>query len=106
MRLHVDPVAPEKRASTLASQIFGLVHLVAAPVVPPAGEALRVFVRQRRSHRLQHSPRNEILGRNQFDTVILALNFSPDGPEDGGVLRGKVGHARYGVDSRDSGQLG
>ena len=92
VRLHVHPVGAEELLRPLLREVFGLVHDLAPAVVPLAGPALGVLVRQRRAHRLQHGERDEVLRSDEFDPVVLPVDFALDDGEEVGVLRAEILH--------------
>ncbi len=78
MRLDVYVVAVKEFLRTVPGQVFRFVDDVAAAVVPVCGIALRVFVREDRSRGGQNGRRDEILGSDEFDSLLLSLSLASD----------------------------
>jgi hypothetical protein len=70
---------------SISSTIF------AAAIVTLARIALGILVGEERALCLQHSPRDDVLGRDQLDLVALAAMFLADPFGDGGIQLGKTG---------------
>src|SRR5690606_27422383 len=67
-------------------EVLGLVHELAPAVVALSGEALGVLVRERAAHRLQHGRRDEVLGGDELEPVVLPLDLAADRSKNLGVL--------------------
>jgi len=76
--LHVDPVAAIQFFCTFTGKRLCLINILAADVVPFAWETFGVLVGQCRSHRFKDGARDEIFRGDQFQTVILAVDFTLD----------------------------
>ena len=57
-------------------ELLGLVDVLAAAVVAPAGIALGVFVGQHRALRLEHGARDDVLRGDQLDLLLLAVQLA------------------------------
>ncbi len=73
VRLHVSVIGAEQRGEATPRQVLDLVDDLVAPVVPTAGIALGVLVRQHRSRGRQHGRRREVLARDQLKGGRLAV---------------------------------
>ena len=76
MGLHVGEAAAEQRNRALDREPLGDIDILAAAVVAPAGVALGVFVGEHRALGLQHSAAHDVLGRDQLDGRLQALNLA------------------------------
>ena len=76
VRLHVGEGAVEEFPGALDRQVLGLVHFLAAAVVAATRIAFGIFVGQYRARRLEHGPGNDVLRRDQFDQLALAVQFA------------------------------
>jgi hypothetical protein len=72
MGLDVDEVRAEHGLRAVDGQLLRDVDELAAPVVAPAGIALRVLVRQDRPLRLQDGAGDEVLRRDHLERPALA----------------------------------
>jgi hypothetical protein len=81
--------APECGWTLANCQRFDLVDKFATAVIALAGITFRVLVGQHRALRLQHGLRNNILGGNQLDLRLLALQFFKNGAAYRRIARGK-----------------
>ena len=63
-------------------EFFDLVDLFAAAVVPAAGVAFGVFIREHGAHRLDDGLGDEVLARDQFDREALSAAFAANEPGD------------------------
>jgi hypothetical protein len=79
VRLDVGMVRPEQRLRPIDGQALDHVRELAAAVVPPAGIAFGVLVREDRSRRFKHGIADEVLGRDELETRCLALHLVADG---------------------------
>ena len=57
----------------------------AALIIAPARIALGIFVGEHRALRLEHRARDDVLGRDQLDLVLLAVELGGDRVGDRGV---------------------
>ena len=73
VRLYVCILCTKQFADAVDSQLFYLVHHLAATIVAVTGVTLCVFVGQVAAHRFHYLIADEVLRRNQFDTFQLAL---------------------------------
>src|SRR5229473_1332601 len=76
MRLHVREAAVEQLAGTVDGELLGLVDLLAAAVVAPAGIALGIFVGEHRARRFEHGARDDVLRGDQLDLLALAVQLA------------------------------
>ena len=67
----------EQLLGALDRQRLGDVDELAAAVVALARIALGVLVGHHRALRLEHRPRDDVLGGDQLDLVLLAAEFAP-----------------------------
>ena len=72
MRLHVREAAIEQRPGPLDGQRLGDVDELAPAVVAAARIAFRVFVGQHRAGGFQYRARDDVLGCDQLDLILLA----------------------------------
>jgi hypothetical protein len=66
----------EQLAGAVDRQLLGLVDLLAAAVVAPAGIALGILVGQHRARRLEHGARDDVLRGDQLDLLLLAMQLA------------------------------
>ena len=85
VRLDVREPAAEESADALFRKILDDIHPLAPAVIPPRRIAFRVFVHEHRSLGLHHRPRDDVFGRDQFDSVALPPQFGIDRIEYGAV---------------------
>ncbi len=85
VRLDVDVVATEELLGAGARQLLGDVHALAAAVVALAGVAFGVLVGHHRTHGREHRGGDEVLGRDQLESLVLAAALVADGGRDLGV---------------------
>ena len=76
--LDVGVLRSEERRGALARQVLHLVDDLVAPVVATAGIPLRVLVGQHRARGGQHRRRGEVLGRDQLQRRLLAVELLSD----------------------------
>ena len=82
--LHVGGVRPEQLPDPVDRQLLGDVDVLAAAVVPLAGIALGILVRQLRALRRHHGRRGVVLAGDQLDVLFLAAVLRLDrGPQLG-----------------------
>ena len=91
VRLHVGELALEELLGALDGQRLGLVDDVTAAVVAVAGIALGVLVGEHGAGGLEHGARDEVLGRDQLDLVLLAFELAADDAGDLGIALGQAG---------------
>ena len=89
VRLDVHVLDAEQRLRALDRDRLDLVDDLVALVVPLAGVALRVLVREDRAGRLEDGLRDVVLGRDQPDLLRLPLLLGPDELRDLGIDRGQ-----------------
>ena len=80
VRLDVGEAAVEQLAGAIDGELLGLVDLLAAAVVAPAGIALGIFVGQHRARGLEHGARDDVLRGDQLDLLALAVQLALDAP--------------------------
>ena len=92
--LHVGMLRAEQLLGASDGQPLDDVGVLAAPVVPPARVAFRIFVGEDGSHRLQHRLADEVLGSDQLEPVRLPLDLVLHRVGDFGVhlTKGPVHH--------------
>jgi hypothetical protein len=81
VRLDVGEGAAEQLFGAVAGQILGHVDIFAAAIVAAARIALGVFVGQDRALRLKHRLRNDVLGGDQLDLLLLTAQLALDAAE-------------------------
>ena len=105
VRLDVGMFRPEKLLGPFDGQALDFIHEFTAVVIPLAGIALGVLVRQHRPLRLAHGPADIVFRGNEFDVLALALRFTLNRGVDLGVAlmnRLRLGHPhRAGIDLLD-----
>src|SRR5215208_7334357 len=79
MRLHICKAARKERLGARDRQRLGLIDELTAAIIAPTGIAFGVFVGKHRTLRLEHRPGNDILGRYEFDLMLLAAELPLDG---------------------------
>ena len=82
MRLNVSVLRSEKFPGALTREFLHHIGELAASVITLSGIALCIFIRENRTHRLQHSFTNKVLGGNQLQTLVLTANFVIDSNGD------------------------
>jgi hypothetical protein len=75
VRLDIGELAAEQRLGALDGQPLDLVDHFAAAVVALARITLGILVGEHTALRLQHRLRDDVLGGDQFDLVLLALQL-------------------------------
>ena len=75
VRLHVGVFGAEQRLGALDGDVFHDVHTFAAAVVAFAGVAFGVFIGQHAAHRRHDGGRDNVFGSDQFQFVLLAVEF-------------------------------
>ena len=76
MWLDVGVIRMEQRLGALDGERFHHVHIRAAAVVPLAGIALGILVRQHAAHRRHHRRRGEVFRGDQLQIALLALQLA------------------------------
>ena len=101
VRLDVGVVGAEESLGAGDGQVLGDVDVLAAAVVPLAGVALGVLVREHGALGLQDGARDEVLRRDHLEGLALAAEL---GVQDGGDLGVQLGQRRVhgGVDGHVS----
>ena len=84
-RLDVGVVHAEQRLRPVDGELFDLVDDLLALVVPLAGVALGVLVREDRARRLEHGRRHVVLGRDHAQLAGLAAFLGLDQGGDLGI---------------------
>ena len=101
VRLDVGVLGIEKRLRPLDGERFNSIDVLAAAVVALARVAFRVLVVKERTERLEHRRAGDVLGRDQLERVLLALELVADrGPHlgiDSVDLAGEVGRLQHQV---------
>ena len=75
MRLDVGEAAAEQLLRAIDRQLLHLVRRMAALIIALPRIALGIFVGENRSLRLEHRLGDDVLAGDQFDLVLLALEF-------------------------------
>ena len=75
MRLHVGVGSAEKLLGAVDGQLFHDIRGMAALIVTLAGITFGIFVGEHRSLGFQHGAGNDVLRRDQFDLVLLAVKL-------------------------------
>ena len=75
MRLNIGIRTAEQFLRAVPGQILYHVHILAPAVIPFSRVAFGILVRTRTSHRCHHCLAHEVLGRNQFNVVVLPASF-------------------------------
>ena len=94
MRLHVGEGAVEQALGAVDREALGDVDELAAAVIAPAGIALGIFVGEHRALRLEHGARDDVLGGDQLDLVLLAVQLAARRRGELGIAGGKAGAKR------------
>ena len=87
VRLEVGVLGAEQLLGPGDADLLGLVDLLAAAVVAPAGVTLGVLVRQRRAERGQHRRRGEVLAGDQLQAAAQPVQLAEHDVGDLRVLR-------------------
>ncbi len=77
--LHVGVLGAEELLRPIAGQILDHVDVLAAAVIPPAGIALGIFVRQHAADGLHDGRAGVVLAGDHLQAVLLAIDFGGDG---------------------------
>ena len=88
--LDVCKFAAEQFLRPVDRQRFHDIRIVAAAVIALAGISLCVFVGEHATGSFQHGLAGNVFTRDQFDLVLLALQFVGDGARDLRIGRGKI----------------
>src|SRR4051794_37700901 len=95
-------VGAEQLLGAVAREVLHHIGVLAPAVIALAGVALGIFVREDRTGRFKHGLADEILRRDEFQSLMLASLFINDGVCDLGVdLRNGTGHGLLGVTWHD-----
>ena len=89
MGLDVGEAAVEQALGAVDGQCLGDIDEFAAAVIAPAGIAFGVFVGEHRALRLEHGAANDVLGGNQLDLGLLAVELGLDRAVDFGIRLGQ-----------------
>ena len=76
VRLHVGVLRAEQRLGAVDRQLLGHVHPLAAAVVAAPRIPLGVLVREHRALAFEHRSRREVLGGDQAQRALLALQLA------------------------------
>ena len=99
MRLDVGEAAAEQLLGALDRQRLDLVGRSAALIVAPARIAFGIFVGEHRALRLEHRAADDVLGRDQLDLGLLAVELVLDRRGDRGIGLGEAaGEEAVGLD--------
>ena len=79
----------EQLLGAVDRELLGDVDLLAAAVVAAAGVALGVLVGEHRAGGVEHRLRDEVLGRDHLERLLLALELAVEHPGDLGVDLGE-----------------
>jgi hypothetical protein len=82
VRLHVRKLAAEQFRHALDRKSLDDVNVLTSTVVTFAGKPLGIFVGEDGSLRLEHRTRDDVLGRDQLDLVLLTTELLLDGAEN------------------------
>ena len=86
MGLHIGVLGAEDLFGPIAGQIFDHVDEFAAAVIPPAGIALGVFIRQHAADRLHDGGAGVVFAGDHLQAVLLAIDFIVDRRPNLGIL--------------------
>ena len=78
MRLHIGEGAVEQPLGAIDGELLDDVDILAAAVIALAGIAFGIFVGEQRAGRIEHGLRDDVLGGDQLDLVLLALGLVLD----------------------------
>ena len=84
--LHVGVLGTEQLAGAVNSDLFHLVHVLAAAVVAVAGVAFGVFVGQHAAHGRHHGRGDDVLAGDQLNVLALAAQLAVHGRAQFGVI--------------------
>ena len=93
MGLDVRVVGAEELLRAIDGECFRDIDELTSAVIPLARVPFGVFVRHDRPDGLEDGRTDEVLGGNQFQSVVLALNLLADGGGDVRIGLGQVRHA-------------
>ena len=79
VRLHIRMLRPKNLLRAVARQVLHHVGIFAPAVVASSRIALRIFIGEHRSRRLQHRLRDEVLAGNHLQPFMLAKRFVVNG---------------------------
>ena len=85
IRLHIGELAVDKLLDALDRQRLDDIDKFAAAIIAPARIALGIFVGQDRTLRLKHGLRDDVLGGDQLDLVLLTAKLLVDRGRDLGI---------------------
>ena len=92
--LHIGVVRPKEPAGPVPGDVFHLVHMDAAPVIPVGRVALRVFVGEHSAHSGHHRRGDDILRGDELQVAALAGQLPVHG---GGNVRVAFSYEAYGI---------
>ena len=82
MGLHVGECAVEELPGAGDGQALGDVDVLAATIVAPRRIALRILVGEHRALGFQHGAGDDVLGGDQLDPMLLAMQLVLDAPRE------------------------
>src|SRR5439155_14763166 len=91
MGLHVGEAAIEQLLGALDGEGLDLVDILAAAIVAPARIAFGIFIGIDRALRFEDGARDDVLGGDQFDLMLLAAELALDRGSDGRIGLGETG---------------
>jgi hypothetical protein len=89
MRLDIGVGAGKQPLGALDGDGLGDIDELAAAVIALARIALGIFVGEDAARRFQHRPRDDVLGGDQLDLMLLASQLLADGVEQFGIALGE-----------------
>ena len=75
MGLHIGEGAVEQALGPVDGELLDHVDVLAAAVIALAGIAFGVFVGEQRAGGVEHGLRDDVLGGDQLDLVLLAVQL-------------------------------
>ena len=85
MRLHIGEATVEEFLRALNGERLDGVGELRAAIIARKGQALDGLVGEDRALRLQHEPRDDVFGGDEFDAVLLAPQLAGDGRGELGI---------------------
>src|SRR5271169_3882970 len=82
MGLNIRKLTTKKLARTFDGFLFYYIHLSSTAVVPASWVTFYAFVAKYRTLRLKDGATHDVLGRDEFDNVSLAIKFGANGTCD------------------------
>ena len=90
MRLNIRKTAAEKPGRALDREAFGDIDEFAATVIAASRIAFGVFVGERRTLRIKHRLRDDVLAGDQLDLRLLTLALAVDRRSQFGIGGGDI----------------